>query len=211
MNNSIIDKTEQKLKQPFESVGMLIITMRESYGWSQRDLAEKVPCTQSCVSSWETGRVLPNNNNLFRLAELFEMHVSEILLGMSCLTTAEQETPEQAGLTNQVLSDLVKVENAVKQGRSFVDLSKEPAYYGIPESELDPEFFKKHIVPESDQEVEERIGTYKGGDKPAFNLIFAGSELAHVRIVHRCHCIDVSPSDFPVLLIDLLSEKMRAE
>ena len=195
MNNSIIDKTQPKLKQPFESVGRLIITMRESYGWNQCELAEKVQCTPSCVSSWESGRMLPQGKNILRLAGVFEMTPRDILMGMSCLETAEQETPEQAELTNRVLKQTVT----------------ESTYYGIPESELNPDFFQKYIVPESDQDVEVHTGTYKGDDKPAFSLIFSGTDLASVRIVHRCKTIDLTPSDFPSLLIDLLSEAARVK
>ncbi|MBO9484336.1 helix-turn-helix transcriptional regulator [Salinisphaera sp. G21_0] len=183
MNNSIIDKVTPKLKQPFESVGFLIYTMRENYGWNQTELAAKVGCTPACVSAWESGRMLPQSKNVLRLAGVFEMTPAEILMGMSCIVPAETETPEQAELTNSALREVMELEP------------------GKPH----------HGLPESDQEAEERIGAYKGDDKPVFSLIFTGSELAHVRIAHRCKTIDVSPSDFPGLAIDAIAEVVRGE
>lgn len=183
MNNSIIDKNQKNIKQPYESVGLLIFTMRESLGWNQSELAEKIDCTPGCVSSWESGRVLPQSKNVLRLADVFEMSPAEILMGMSCLDSAENETPEQAVLTNSVLREVMDSATVTPH----------------------------HIVPESDQEIEDRIGTYKGDNKPVIGLSFDGNELATISITQHCKTIVLQPSDFPVLLIDLLAEVVRAK
>lgn len=103
MNNPSIDKNEPKLQLPFESVGRLIKNQREGLCISRVELCALIPCSTPCLKSWETGRILPNNKNLFLLAALFDMTPENILMGMSCIESVETETPEQVELTNDVL------------------------------------------------------------------------------------------------------------
>ncbi len=42
-------------------------------GWSQAELARRMPVTQPSVAEWESGRKTPNMKNLVRLAKLLDV------------------------------------------------------------------------------------------------------------------------------------------
>ena len=58
----------------------LIKLYRKRAGYSQRDVAESLHVTQGAVSSWESGRWEPDQQNLASLADLFGVSV-DMLLG----------------------------------------------------------------------------------------------------------------------------------
>ena len=47
--------------------------VRRERGWSQADLARRMPVTQPSVADWESGRKVPNMKNLVRLAKLLDV------------------------------------------------------------------------------------------------------------------------------------------
>lgn len=56
-----------------------IAAYRKKKGFSQEKLAEQMQVSRQAVTKWEKGLSKPSSNNLYRLAELFEIRVEELL------------------------------------------------------------------------------------------------------------------------------------
>ncbi len=108
MNNLIMDTPEEKNNLPFIGIARTIRALREGNGWTRAQLAQKVPCSIPCIGLWESGKVLPGNSKVCRLAQLFDTSPGNLLMGLSCIEPVETETPEQVELTGRVLRDMVE-------------------------------------------------------------------------------------------------------
>lgn len=53
--------------------------LREGAGLRQRDLADKLNTTQRKVSYWESGKVEPDLENLWRIADFFGVTIDELV------------------------------------------------------------------------------------------------------------------------------------
>ncbi len=53
--------------------------LRTERGLLQKDVAQALNCTASCISSWEKGITEPNLNDLVKLAQFFECSIDYIL------------------------------------------------------------------------------------------------------------------------------------
>ena len=134
MNNNSIDDQEKNFNpqpsgkdHPFRDIGLLIKTLREGEGYSKAKLADLVPCGSSTLEQWESGSVLPKQSNVVRLAEIFRTSPQNIVMGMSCLSTSENETPEQAELTNQVLSEITTLQPATDDEEPVFNIVRTPS------------------------------------------------------------------------------------
>ena len=56
-----------------------LIRYRKERNLSQREVALKISVTQQCVSQWEAGQIEPTLTFLWRLADLFEISVDELI------------------------------------------------------------------------------------------------------------------------------------
>lgn len=63
------------------ATGDFIRELRKEISLTQKELAEKLNCTDKAVSRWETGKGFPDVEYLLRLSELFQVNVNELLLG----------------------------------------------------------------------------------------------------------------------------------
>lgn len=54
--------------------------LREARGWSQYELAQRVGCTQTALSYWETGKREPKASQYRRLGEAFGVLMEDINL-----------------------------------------------------------------------------------------------------------------------------------
>ena len=52
--------------------------MRITEGFTQMEFAKALGVTQTAVSAWETGRVVPNTKNIKKIAEVLDKPVGEI-------------------------------------------------------------------------------------------------------------------------------------
>ena len=64
-------------RQPQKTIRQL----REAHGWAQLELALNLGVTQSIVSRWERGELVPQPANRQRLADLFGVSVEAIAFG----------------------------------------------------------------------------------------------------------------------------------
>ena len=53
--------------------------LRKSHGWSQEELAAKVPISRQAVSKWESGAAVPDTENVLILADLFGVSTDYLL------------------------------------------------------------------------------------------------------------------------------------
>ena len=60
------------------SLGERIGTHRKRMGISQEELGHRMGVSRQAVSKWETGRAVPDMENLLALARLFGVPVSEL-------------------------------------------------------------------------------------------------------------------------------------
>jgi putative transcriptional regulator len=73
--------------------------LRKQNGLTQEELAERLHVVRQTVSKWEKGLSVPDADYLIRLAEIFEISVSELLGG-------DVETSENKNIIAQKLEQL---------------------------------------------------------------------------------------------------------
>ena len=54
--------------------------IRKNEGLSQEQLAERIGVSRQAITKWETGRGLPDVENMVILAEIFKMTLDELVL-----------------------------------------------------------------------------------------------------------------------------------
>ena len=65
--------------------------LRKEKGWSQEELATRVPISRQAVSKWENGTSMPDTENVLALADLFGVN-TDYLLREDCISG--DDTPE---------------------------------------------------------------------------------------------------------------------
>lgn len=74
-----------------EKTGRFIKEMRMNAGMTQKELAEKLHCTDKAVSRWETGKGFPDVSYLIDLAAALGVNVNELLLGRKIESENEKQ------------------------------------------------------------------------------------------------------------------------
>ena len=64
--------------------------LRKQQGWSQEELAARIPISRQAVSKWESGTAMPDTENVLALADLFGVF-TDYLLREDCVS--EDDTP----------------------------------------------------------------------------------------------------------------------
>ena len=77
--------------------------LRQQKGMTQELLAEKLHIVRQTVSKWEKGLSVPDSEMLVRLAEVFEVSVSELLGETSDFVPEKDSVAEQLALINEQL------------------------------------------------------------------------------------------------------------
>lgn len=94
-------------------IGAFIKSQRTELNMTQKDLAEKIGCTDKAISRWETGKGMPDSSFLVPLADMLGVTVNELLTGEKI----PEETFTQKSEDNLVVA-VQKTEKAVKQGKT---------------------------------------------------------------------------------------------
>lgn len=79
-----------------EKTGNFIRTIRIEKNLTQKELADKLNCTDKAVSRWETGKGIPDISLLIPLAETLGVSVNEILNGEKIEAEKQIEKYEEA-------------------------------------------------------------------------------------------------------------------
>ncbi|MBP3559938.1 MAG: helix-turn-helix transcriptional regulator [Clostridia bacterium] len=94
-------------------IGAFIKSQRTELNLTQKDLAEKIDCTDKAISRWETGKGMPDSSFLVPLADILGVTVNELLTGEKI----PEETFTQKSDDNLVEA-VQKTETAVKKGKT---------------------------------------------------------------------------------------------
>ncbi|MBO5065444.1 MAG: helix-turn-helix domain-containing protein [Clostridia bacterium] len=78
-------------------IGAFIKSQRTELNLTQKELAEKIGCTDKAISRWETGKGLPDMSFLIPLSNELNISVNELLLGEKIIQeTANPKDAEKA-------------------------------------------------------------------------------------------------------------------
>lgn len=64
-----------------DKMGKFIEQLRKSKGYSQNDLAKIIPIGREAISKWERGENAPSSVSLYRLCDIFEVTMDELMFG----------------------------------------------------------------------------------------------------------------------------------
>ena len=90
------------------AIGKSIKRFREGLNMSQDQLSEKMNVTRQAVSNWENSKTQPDLDTIFKLSQIFDVSVEEILYGEKRKTVTNV-----TNITNQT------VEKTAKSGIGF--------------------------------------------------------------------------------------------
>ena len=94
-------------------IGAFIKSQRTEINLTQKELAEKIGCTDKAISRWETGKGMPDSSFLVPLADILGITVNELLTG--------EKIPEEAFTQkseDNLVSAVEKTEEAVKKSKT---------------------------------------------------------------------------------------------
>ncbi|MCM1175675.1 MAG: helix-turn-helix domain-containing protein [Blautia sp.] len=75
--------------------------IRKKEGISQEQLAEKIGVSRQAITKWETGKGLPDVENMVIIAEIFKTTIDELLMD-----SAAKITPETSVYTSETIYDI---------------------------------------------------------------------------------------------------------
>lgn len=75
--------------------------IRKNEGLSQEQLADKIGVSRQAITKWETGKGLPDVENMVIIAEIFKMTLDELLRG-----SAAKQEPEKPVFTSETVYDI---------------------------------------------------------------------------------------------------------
>lgn len=67
-------------------IGAFIKTQRTELNMTQKELAEKIGCTDKAISRWETGKGLPDMSFIIPLSKELNVSINELLMGEKLIT-----------------------------------------------------------------------------------------------------------------------------
>ena len=67
------------VKQMKQTFGQALLAARKQKGLSQQEFADLIPVNRSSVANWEADRRLPNATIIAKIAEIFDVDVTELL------------------------------------------------------------------------------------------------------------------------------------
>lgn len=93
-----------------KKIGLFIKEQRNRQNMTQKDLAEKIGCTDKAISRWETGKGLPDMSFIVPLSEALCVSVNELLAGEKFITdiSLEKENENPIAGTITSVSEIVK-------------------------------------------------------------------------------------------------------
>lgn len=95
-----------------EKIGKFIAKKRQTLGYTQESLAEKLDVSNRSVSKWERGICLPDANNITKLCKLFDISYNELFSGEELKKSDYERKAEEN------LKEFAKIESA--QNKKFL-------------------------------------------------------------------------------------------
>ncbi|MDO4380587.1 MAG: helix-turn-helix domain-containing protein [Clostridia bacterium] len=78
-----------------QKIGLFIKEQRAAVGLTQKELAEKLGCTDKAVSRWETGRGMPDISFIMPLSDVLGVSVAELIAGEKYIEKAANSAFEE--------------------------------------------------------------------------------------------------------------------
>ena len=78
-----------------DKIGSFIKELRTQKNMTQKELAEKISCTDKAISRWETGRGVPEVSMLLPLSKALDVSVNELLSGERFVVETSGETVDE--------------------------------------------------------------------------------------------------------------------
>ena len=94
-------------------IGAFIKSQRTELNMTQKDLAEKIGCTDKAISRWETGKGMPDSSFLVPLSDILGITVNELLTGEKISEEAFTQKSE-----DNLVSAVKKTEKEIKKGKT---------------------------------------------------------------------------------------------
>lgn len=82
-------------------IGAFIKAQRMELNMTQKDLAEKIGCTDKAISRWETGKGLPDMSFIIPLSNELNVSINELLTGEKIIT--EAVTPDEKEIVTEII------------------------------------------------------------------------------------------------------------
>ena len=96
-------------KNRFSIMGERLLALRKKKGLTQKQISDKIGCTEPSYRTWEHGRGVPDTAYLIELALLYDFSC-DYLLGISDYTSVgNKEISTITGLTNKSIQQLRKL------------------------------------------------------------------------------------------------------
>ena len=86
-------------------IGTFIKAQRTELNMTQKDLAEKIGCTDKAISRWETGKGLPDMSFIIPLSKELNVSINELLMGEKLI--CETAMPE----ANEMVAEIIEKNN----------------------------------------------------------------------------------------------------
>lgn len=96
-----------------DQIGKHIKKYREEKGLTQEQLAEQMSVTRQAVSNWENAKTQPDIDTLFRLSQIFEISIEELIYGEK-----RETAPEVINITKKIVHN-VDVEKGLGFGSAL--------------------------------------------------------------------------------------------
>ena len=95
-----------------DKIGKFIYELRTKQGYSQYQLADKIPISRQAVSKWERGETIPDSSTLIRLSDIFKVTINELLKGERIKKPSIEELQKT---TLQIVDDHNRQRKEIKQ------------------------------------------------------------------------------------------------
>ena len=95
-------------------IGAFIKTQRTELNMTQKELAEKIGCTDKAISRWETGKGLPDMSFIIPLSKELNVSINELLTGEKIIN----ETVTLEG--KEIVAEIIK-----KNDETLIDVIEE--------------------------------------------------------------------------------------
>lgn len=106
-------------------IGTFIKAQRTELNMTQKDLAEKIGCTDKAISRWETGKGLPDMSFIIPLSKELNVSINELLMGEkliceTAISKANEMVTEIIKKNDETLANvIVESQKAIKRHTKF--------------------------------------------------------------------------------------------
>lgn len=72
----------EEMEMAEKELSTVLTELRKEYGYTQKEIGEKIGVTDKTISKWEKGNLLPDITYLMQLADVYDITLDELLKGV---------------------------------------------------------------------------------------------------------------------------------